>query len=81
MIGRVLSHYKILSEISRGCMGLVYRAVDVPRSASWREIRRKPFVITVTQWEHANGGESNQVESIGVAPALATNEKEVSDGE
>jgi serine/threonine-protein kinase len=29
MIGRTLSHYKVLDEISRGGMGIVYRAVDL----------------------------------------------------
>ncbi len=29
MIGRVLSHYKLLEEISRGGMGIVYRALDL----------------------------------------------------
>jgi serine/threonine-protein kinase len=29
VIGRTLSHYKVLSEISRGGMGIIYRAVDL----------------------------------------------------
>jgi serine/threonine-protein kinase len=29
MIGRTLSHYRVLDEVSRGGMGIVYRAVDL----------------------------------------------------
>ena len=29
MIGRTLSHYKVFAEISRGGMGIVYKALDL----------------------------------------------------
>ncbi len=40
MIGRALSHYKVLEEISRGGMGIVYRALDLKLNRELEERRR-----------------------------------------
>jgi hypothetical protein len=40
MIGRTLSHYKILAEINRGDMGIVYRTMEFHLN---REVAIKVF--------------------------------------
>ena len=56
MIGRTLSHYRILSEISRGGMGMVYRAVDVKLD---REVALKvlpPELVADPERKRGNDG-------------------------
>ncbi|MDA2937492.1 hypothetical protein MYX75_04425 [Acidobacteria bacterium AH-259-A15] len=46
MIGRTLSHYKIIEKIGQGCMGEVYRAEDTNLS---REVAIKVLPEQFTQ--------------------------------
>ena len=50
MIGRTLSHYKVLEEISRGGMGIVYKALDLKLN---REVVIEIIVSHVQGWSRS----------------------------
>jgi serine/threonine protein kinase len=56
VIGQTLSHYKILSEISRGGMGIVYRVLDLKLD---REVALKalpPELVAGSKRKRRNDG-------------------------
>ena len=62
MIGRTLSHYKVLEEISRGGMGIVYKALDLKLN---RDVALKhPNIAVVYEIDEVDGADFIAMELI-----------------
>ena len=55
MLGRTLSHYKILAEISRSGMGVVYRALDLKLDREVAVKLEHPHIGVVHEIDEVDG--------------------------
>ena len=67
MVGRTVSHYKVLEEIGRGGMGVVYRALDTTLG---REVALK--VLALAAGPDAEQERRLKVEAKAAAPSATS---------
>ena len=72
MIGRTLSHYKVLEEISRGGMGIVYKALDLKLN---REVALKVLPPELVSKHRKSVSEEDPETKTLTSPSPGTQEK------